>query len=101
MGGKEAQQGGTRAFEARDTQPGSKSDEGYVYKRNKAAEKVGQSINDQGNKHALKRTEPGRDDKAAKKRGAGRESAPSTARVSTGVAPSDPIDPESPHIQTP
>lgn len=99
--GTDAERGADKAFEARDTQPASKSDEGADYQRNKAAETAGESINKQGNEQAGSQGEPGRDDDALEDQGQGRESAPSTGRLSSSVAPSDPIDDESPHLPTP
>ena len=112
MVGSEAERGANKAFEGHDTQPESKSDEGYVYKRNRversddastneAAEKVGESISAQGNEFALGAQEPGRDEAAVEERAAGRTSAPSTGRFSSGVNPSEPIDPDSPNIPAP
>jgi hypothetical protein len=99
--GSEAAEGGTKAFEGRDTQPESRSDGGAIYRENKDAEKVGESINSQGNRERGMHDEAGREADAAEEREQGRVSAPSTGRLSSGVTPSDPIDDESPHLPTP
>ena len=90
--GPELTSGGNRAFEGRDTQPGSRSRGGAIYKPAKAAKYVGQSINAQGNERALRKTEPGR--RWITIEGADRPAGSSTARFGTGVRPLEPINAE-------
>lgn len=56
---------------------------GAIYKPDKAAKYVGQSINAQGNERALRKTEPGR--KWITIEGADRPAGTSTARFGSGI----------------
>jgi len=92
--GPELTSGGNRSFEGRDTQAGSRSQGGAIYKPSKAAKYVGQSINAQGNTRAFRLKEKGRIFK--KEEGADRPVGTSTARFASGVRPLESVtgDPE-------
>ena len=104
MGTDETKEAGKRAWEARDTQDASKSEEGAIYAPEKSAGKVGESLTERAEERAAKEDEPGRvldeedtgeKDASGKARPAGK----SDARMSTSVDPQNPIDETSPHIQ--
>jgi hydrogenase nickel incorporation protein HypA/HybF len=94
-----------KAFEGRETQDASKSEEGAVYAPEKGVEKVGESITEGGEERGAKHTEPGRvmdESDTGEKDSAGhaRPAGKSDARMSTSVDPQNPIEEESPELQS-
>lgn len=89
--GDKAKEGGDKAFEAHDTQEGSKSEEGAIVAPEKGAEHAGESVTARGEERGRKRDEPGLEEHEDDQE-AGRPRAKATPRFSTGVNPVDPVD---------
>jgi hypothetical protein len=91
-----AKQAGDKAFEANETQAGSKSEGGAIYAPSEGVEDVGESISKRGEDRGDHTHEPGRVEEEEKD--TGRKIGKSTARMSTGVNPLEPKNDDSPTI---
>jgi hypothetical protein len=96
--GKVAKEGAAKAFEAHDTQEGSKSEEGAIYAPEPGAEHVGESVTKRGEDRGARRKEPGRIEDDEEEEEAGRPRAKTTPRFSTGVNPVDTVDDDTEHM---
>jgi hypothetical protein len=91
-----AKQAGDKAFEANETQAGSKSEGGAIYAPSEGVEDVGESMSKRGEDRADHTHEPGRVEEEEKD--TGRKVGKSSARMSTSVNPLEPKDDDSPTI---